>query len=72
MTVTRENTEIRDQVHEMWAEGTGDIEPVTTDIETLLNNEGYQASNIEIWYDDMQGFWRWNCNIKKQDATRKA
>lgn len=65
MTVTREETEIRDQAHEMWAEGTSDEMPASSDIETLLKNEGYFASDIERWFDDMQGFWRWNCNIKK-------
>lgn len=67
MTVKRENTEIRDQPHEMWAEGMEEAtdKPESRDIEYLLNNESFQAFNIRIWFDDMQKYWRWNCDIKR-------
>lgn len=65
MTVTRENTEIRDQSHEMWAEGTSDTDPHASDIKTFLEEYGYEASNMDSWYDSLQGFWRWSCDIKK-------
>jgi hypothetical protein len=63
MTVKREETEIRNQAHEMWAEGTSDVEPKKEDIEALLKKEGYTAINIDTGYDGMQGFWRWDCEI---------
>lgn len=65
MTVTREETEIRDQAHEMWAEGTSGLMPDIVDIESLLLGLGWKASNVEVWYDNMQGFYRWNCSITK-------
>ena len=33
MTVNRNNTEIFNQSHKMWAEGTSDVEPKVNDIE---------------------------------------
>ena len=66
MTVTRENTEIRDQTPDlMVAEGTSDVEPKSKDIKELLLSENWNSSNIDIWFDNMQGFWRWNCDISR-------
>lgn len=64
MTLKREETEIRNQAHEMRAEGTSDEMPTEADVESLLTGEGYEASNIEMWFDGAQGFYRWNCDIK--------
>ncbi len=64
MTVNIEETEIRSQAHEMLAEGTSDVEPLKEDIEALLKSKGWEAYDIEASYDSMQGFWRWDCNIK--------
>ena len=61
MTVTRRNTEIRDMYND--AEGTSDIEPIIDDIKSLLKIENWEGYNIDIWFDDMQGFWRWCCDI---------
>lgn len=61
----RKNTEIRSQIHLMDAEGTSDSKPIKLDVKELIKQEGWIASNIEIFYDNMQGFWRWNCKIKK-------
>lgn len=63
MTLERKNTEIFDQAHQMWAEGTSDDKPEINDIKILLKSENWNIYNIDIWYDTMQGFWRWNCNI---------
>lgn len=65
MTVERKNTEIRDQQHLMDAEGTSDVEPKSEDIKMLLLSENWECSNIDIWFDNMQGFWRWNCDISR-------
>ena len=73
MTVERKNTEIFDQKHQMWAEGTSDVEPLEKDIKNLLGGEKWSSDKINIWFDNMQGFWRWNCNIinnnKNYDTT---
>lgn len=65
MTVERINTEIFDQVHQMWAEGTSDIEPLEVDIQNLLDGEGFEVDEIDFWFDNMQVFWRWYCKIYK-------
>ncbi len=65
MTVERKNTEIRSHQHLMDAEGTSDIKPKAEDIKALLLSENWESSNIEIWFDNMQGFWRWNCDISR-------
>ena len=49
----------------MDAEGTSDEQPTEKAIQTLLGVEGWCCDEIDIWFDDMQGFWRWNCTIKK-------
>ena len=61
----RKNTEIRDQAHLMDAEGACDIEPTEQEIQEYLSGMGWIAYDINISYDNMQGFWRWNCDIKK-------
>lgn len=71
MTVDRKHTEIFDQPHQMWAEGTsiGNGEgtmPEEQDIRRLLGNEGWEAAEIDIWFDGLQKFWRWNCKITKK------
>ena len=67
--IDREHTEIFDQVHQMYAEGTSnnlnELEPTKEDIENLLDSEGFKAYKIEIEFDNMQKFWRWNCKISK-------
>lgn len=70
MTVDREHTEICDQAHQMWAEGTSiggseGLEPKETDIQKLLGSEGWEADEIDIWFDTLQKFWRWSCKIAK-------
>lgn len=61
MTVGRQYTEIFDQVHQMWAEGTSigageGLEPKKQDIQHLLGSEGFVAYEIDIWFDDLQKF----------------
>jgi len=70
MTVDREHTEIFDQAHQMWAEGTSigsgeGLEPKEADIQKLLSGEGWIADEIDIWFDNLQKFWRWSCKIAK-------
>ena len=61
----RKNTEIFDQAHQMYAEGTSD-EPINhDDVMELLAKEGYFAKNIDSFFDSMMGFYRWDCLIIK-------
>lgn len=63
------NVEIRNQPHLMAAEGTDDKKPVGKEIVEYLLKRGYISNNIDIWFDNMQGFWRWNCDIKPKGNT---
>ena len=70
MTVDRDNTEIFDQEWKMYAEGTSigegeGLEPNEEDIQKLLATEGWIADEIDIWFDNLQKFWRWSCKIIK-------
>lgn len=58
-------TEIRTQVHLMDAEGTCDNRPTIREINTYLRGKGFDGENFEIFYDDMQKTWRWNCDITR-------
>lgn len=64
-TIKIENTEIRDQAHLMVAEGACDDKPTLDDIVNFLSEHGFVPNDIDVSYDTMQGFWRWNCNIQK-------
>jgi len=69
MTVDRKHTEIFDQDRKKWAEGTSidanDTKPKEQDIQKLIELEGFKADEIDIWYDNLQKFWRWSCKIAK-------
>ncbi len=57
--------EIRDQKHLMVAEGSDDNKIFIKDIVEVIKARGYKALNIKIWFDNLQGFWRFNSDIKK-------
>lgn len=70
MTVDRKHTEIFDQAHQMCAEGTSTgsdegLELKEADIQKLLGSEGWVTDEIDIWFDNLQNFWRWSCKIAK-------
>ena len=67
MTVNRDHTEIYDQSPQMWAEGTsiGAVEPKEQEIQYLLGSEGWITDEIDIWFDNLQKFWRWSCKITR-------
>jgi hypothetical protein len=69
MKLNRKDTEIRDQLHEMCAEGTADDEPMLIDVYSHLAEHGWQAHDIDIWFDNMQKVWRWVCTISKPQYT---
>ena len=55
--------EYRSQQHEMLVEGTSDFKPTENEIMEHGAKKGFFVTDIEIWFDSMQGFWRWNGNI---------
>lgn len=59
----RENTEIRDQQHEMWAEGSCDDEPTKEEVIAFVKTLGWVGRCVEISFDGMQTVWRWSCDI---------
>ncbi len=65
--IHRENTEIRNQSHEMWIEGMEDDKPTEDEIIDFVNGLGYATLKIEIWYDSMQCIYRWYADIKEFD-----
>ncbi len=69
MTVERKNTEIEDQPHKMWAEGTSLVMPLEQDAVELLAKEGWRLKNFSGWFDEMMGFYRWNCDIEHNNSS---
>lgn len=62
--INRNNTEFRNQPHEMCVEGAEDDQMTEEDIIKYCADFGYKASEIDIWFDKMQGVWRWVCDIE--------
>ena len=62
--MNRDDWELRDRAHEMWAEGCQETEPQIHEINKAVNDCGYYTENIDIHYDELQGLWRWFCYIK--------
>lgn len=59
----RKHYEIFSQAHQMHAEGAQDEKPLEDDIVRAMKDEGYSVRNIDIWFDDLMGFWSWYCDI---------
>lgn len=60
MNLKNENIEYRTQKHEMLVDGTSDEKP---DVEEILDHamgRGFNVTEIEIFMDEMQGFWRFS------------
>lgn len=55
---------IRNQFFEMIAEGAHLNKPTKRDIRNFLNEKGYIASKINIWFDHFQFLHRWICVIE--------
>ena len=65
MPISRRDVEIRNQAHLMDAEGMHDAKPTEAEINALLNKEGYEGYDIEIWFDKVMQIWTWAASIKK-------
>ena len=57
------NIEIRDQEHEMFAEGCHDEKPTECEVKAAIIRSGYVGRNVDIFYDNMQKLWRWTADI---------
>lgn len=65
MTIKGEDFEIFDQAYMMYAEGCQYDKPTEVDVSLAVSHAYYYAYNIEIFFDDLQKFWRWTCDIKR-------
>ena len=55
--------EIRERSWEMWLEGTSYKEPSRNEIVEYALTYNYKTRNLEVWFDNMQKFWRFNADI---------
>lgn len=60
----RYNTEIFDQKHQMYAEGSCDDEPTISEVISFVKLIGWDARCVDISFDGIQNVWRWTCDIK--------
>ena len=63
--IRRDDIEIRDQQHLMDAEGSHDEQPTPTQIAGILSSEGWICTDLDIWFDTIQGLWKWSCAIER-------
>ena len=62
----REEVELYVQLHQMYAEGAHDDKPTEAIIEVTLLDMGYIATDIDIFFDDVQVLWRWTADIERK------
>jgi hypothetical protein len=55
--------EYRLQEWEMWLEGTSDNKPNKDEIIKHAKSKGYKLNKLNMWFDNMQGFWRFGANL---------
>jgi len=67
LTLKLDNMEYEYRIRdwEMWLEGTSDNEPNKEEIIIHAKSKGYKLNDIEIWFDNMQGFWRFSADLVK-------
>ncbi len=58
--------EYRNKSWEMWLEGTSDKKPTESEIIKHAKELRYLLSNIEIWKDELQGFWRFRADLEAE------
>ena len=56
----------------MWCEGSSENKPIKNNIIQEVKQKGYEAYNVDIVYDNFQGFWRWDCDIRKGKKINKT
>jgi len=58
-----ENTELVNDHRGKFAEGRCDLEPDKEDVSDYLLQRNYLSYNIDVFKDNLQGFWRWYADI---------
>ena len=58
--ITAINSEIRREDWKRYAEGAEDVQPTRPMIVEFLKLNYLASDKIEIWFDNLQGFWRWS------------
>ena len=48
-----------------WLEATSDQKISEQDVLDLAKDEGYEIKNVQIFFDNLQGFWRVRADIKQ-------
>lgn len=61
--------EFRTQSHLMDMDGTSDTKPTIEEIQEYGLKEGWEITNINIIFDTMMGFWRFNGDIDREIQT---
>tara|TARA_R110000744_G_scaffold329836_1_gene435398 strand:+ start:937 stop:1125 length:189 start_codon:yes stop_codon:yes gene_type:complete len=55
--------EYRIQEWEMWLEVTSDNKPCKEEIIKDAKIKGFELNNLDMWFDNMQGFWRFRADL---------
>ena len=55
--------EFSDSEHEMLLEGSSYDKPRDSEIIEHCLRKGYELQNLEIWFDNLQKFWRFDANL---------
>lgn len=55
--------EYRERSWEMWLEGASYYEPSKREIVEDALAHSYKVRNLEVWFDNMEKFWRFNADI---------
>jgi hypothetical protein len=53
----------------MIAEGSANKEISAEEVQYKVSERGYIATNVEICFDDMQGFWKFIADIKPKNSN---
>jgi len=50
---------------QLWLEGSNETEPTTIEITENAKTKGYKLKNLDIYFDEMQKFWRFRAILIK-------
>ena len=57
--------EYRDRDWEMCLEGSADNKPNESEIIEHAKSQGFELKNIEIWFDNLEKFWRFDAILRR-------
>lgn len=65
-----ENVEYRTQAHLMDLDGTSDDEPTELEIKAHALSRGFDATDVNIFFDNMMKFWRFSAKIEERNKEK--